>query len=188
MNTEQTVNSGSHGMRWGLIIGVVYAILVFLRYYVGSGNVLTFSLLTYVGYPIVLILLYICGRNLRTASGGYIEMREAFKTMFIAVLIFEAFYMMVTFIYLKYIDPTFFEKLRESTENLMISAKTPQKDIDKMLSSLDQVQEQSKQVGVLDLFKTYLYSVGITGLFALLFAFIIKRNPPAFREDQFLQS
>jgi hypothetical protein len=188
MNTEQTVDSGTHGLRWGLIIGVVYAFLVFLRYYFGSGNVLTFSLLTYVGFPIVLVLLFLCGRQLRIANGGYIEMREAFKTMFIAVLIFEAFYMLVTFVYLKYVDPNFFEKLRESTENLMIAAKTPQKDIDKMLGSLDQVQEQSKQVGVLDLFKTYLYSVGITGLFALLFAFIIKRKPPVFGKDEFLQS
>ena len=154
MNNEQTVNSGALGVRWGLIIGVVYALLVFLRYYLGSGNILSFSLLTYVGFPIVLILLFLCGRQARINNGGHIEMREAFKTMFIAVLIFEVFYMLVTFVYLKYIDPAFFEKLRESTENLMIQAKTPQKDIDNMLGNLDQVQAQSKQIGVFDLLKT----------------------------------
>lgn len=188
MNTGQSVDSGAHGMKWGLIIGAVYAFLVFLRYYFGSGNVINFSLLTYVGYPVALILLFISGRQLRTANGGYVEMREAFKAMFIAVLIFEAFYMLITFVYLKYIDPGFFEKLRDSTERLMIAAKTPQKDIDNMLSNLDQVQQQSKGVGVLDLIKTYLYSVGLTGLFALLFAFIIKRKPPLYEQDNFLQS
>lgn len=187
MNTEQSVDSGSHGIKWGLIIGAVYAVLVLLRYYFGSGNVLAFSLLTYVGFPIVLVMLFLSGRQLRIANGGHIEMREAFKAMFISVLIFEAFYMAVTFVYLKYLDPHFFEKLRQSTEDLMIAAKTPQKDIDKMLSNLDQVQEQSKQVGVLDLLKTYLYSIGLTGLFALLFAFILKRKPPVFQQDNFLQ-
>lgn len=188
MNNDQTLNSGAHGIRWGLIIGGVYAILVFLRYYLGSGNVLTFSLMTYVGFPIVLVLLFLSGRQARIDNGGHIEMREAFKVMFIAVLIFEVFYMLVTFIYLKYIDPTFFEKLRDSTENLMIQAKTPQKDIDNMLGNLDQVQAQSKQIGVFDLIKTYLYSVGMTGLFAILFAFILKRKPPMFQEDNFNQS
>jgi hypothetical protein len=187
MNTEQTVDSGVHGIKWGLIIGSVYAFLVFLRYYFGSGNVINFSLLTYVAFPLVLVLLFISGRQLRAANGGYIEMREAFKALFIAVLIFEAFYMLVTFVYLKYIDPDFFEKLRTSTEKLMIAAKTPQKDIDKMLSNLDQVQQQSKGIGVFDIFKTYLYSVGTTGLFALLFAFIIKRKPPLYEQDNFLQ-
>jgi len=187
MNNETHVNTGAHGAKWGLIIGVVYAVLVFLRYYFGSGNVLAFSLLTYIGYPVVLVLLFLSGRYLRIANGGYIEMREAFKALFIAVLIFEFFYMVVTFVYLKYIDPNFFEKHPQSTENLMLAARTPQKDIDKMLGNLDQVREQSKQVGVLDLFKTYLYSVGITGLFALLFAFIIKRKPPVLRQDDFLQ-
>lgn len=187
MNDEQTVNSGSHGLKWGLIIGAVYAVLVFLRYYFGAGNFLGFSAFTFIGFPVVLILLFISGRQLRTANGGYIEMREAFKAMFISVMVFEAFYIITTFIYLRYVDPAFFDKLRESTEKVMIAAKTPQGDIDKMLKNFDETQAQSKQGGVLDLFKSYLYTIGITGLFALLFAFILKRKPPIFRQDNFLQ-
>lgn len=187
MNDAQTVNSGSHGVKWGLIIGAVYALLVFLRYYFGAGNFLGFSVFIFVGFPVVLILLFISGRQLRTANGGYIEMREAFKAMFISVMIFEAIYTLATFVYLRYIDPTFFDKLRESTEKIMIAAKSSQSDIDKMLKNLDETQAQSKQVGVFDLFKSYLYTIGITGLFALLFAFILKRKPPVFREDNFLQ-
>lgn len=187
MNDEQTVNSGSHGIKWGLIIGAVYAVLVFLRYYIGAANIIGFSLFSFVGFPIVLILLFISGRKLRIANGGYIEMREVFKAMFISVMIFEAFYTLTTFIYLHYIDPVFFEKLRDSTEKMMIAAKTPQSDIDKMLKNFDQTQAQAKQGSVLDLFKSYLYTIGITGLFALLFAFILKRKPPVFHQDNFLQ-
>ena len=188
MNNEQTVNSGSHGLRWGLIIGAVYAALVFLRYRLGTSNVITFSFLTFLGFIVVLGLLFICGWQLRKQNGGWIEMKEAFKAMFIAVLLFEFFFMVVTVGYLKYIEPNFFEKLRTSTENLMIAAKTPQADIDNMLNNMDQLQEQSSKVGVFDFLKTYLYYVGITGLFALLFAFIIKRKPPVFHQDNFLQS
>lgn len=187
MNTELTIKSGNHGVKWGLIIGAVYGALVFIRYYFGSGNMLGFGLLTYLGFPVALILLFISGRQLRTANGGYIEMRDVFKSMFISVLIFEAIYMLVTFIYLKYIEPTFFDKLIDSTENLMIAAKRPQKEIDDIVNNFKETQEQTKQAGIFDLLKTYLFSVSITGVFAFLFAFIIKRKPPVYKQDNFLQ-
>lgn len=187
MNTEQSADSGAHGVKWGLIIGAVYAVLVFIRYYFGYGNAIAFGLLTYLGFPVALVLLFISGRQLRKANGGYIEMRDLFKSLFISVLIFEAFYMLVTFIYLKFIRPDFFDKLIESTENLMIMTKRPQKEIDDVVSNFKQAQEQTKGIGILDILKTYLYSVGTTGLFALLFAFIIKRKPPAYERDNFLQ-
>jgi hypothetical protein len=116
-------------------------------------------------------------------------MREAFKAMFIAVLIFEFFYMVTTLVYLKYIDPNFFGKLRDNTENMLIAAKAPQADIDKTLKVLEQAQEQTQytRINVFDFLKTYLYTVGMTGLFALLFAFILKRKPPVF-QDHFPQS
>jgi hypothetical protein len=188
MNNEQTVDSGSHGIRWGLIIGITYAVLVFLRYRFGTNNVMLFSILTFFGFVITIGFLFFSGWKLRQQNGGWIEMREAFKAMFIAVLIFEAFFMGMTLLYLKYIDPNFFEKLRESTETMLLTANTPQGDIDNMLNNMDQLQTQYNQINFFDFLKTYLYSVGITGLFALLFAFILKRKPPVFHQENFLQS
>lgn len=188
MNNEQTVDSGAHGIKWGLIIGVVYAVLVFLRYRLGTSNVMFFSILTFLGFIATMILLFYSGWKLRQENGGWIEMREAFKAMFIAVLIFEALFMLMTLVYLKYIDPNFFEKLRESTETMLLTANTPQRDIDNMLNNMDQLQTQYSQISIFDFLKTYLYSVGITGLFALLFAYIIKRKPVVFNQDNFLQS
>lgn len=188
MNNEQTVDSGAHGIKWGLIIGVAYAVLVFLRYYLGTNNVMLFSMMTFFGFIIAIGILFYSGWKLRQQNGGWIEMREAFKAMFIAVLIFEAFFMLTTLVYLKYIEPNFFEKLRESTESMLLATNAPQSDIDNMLKNMDQLQTQYNQISVFDFLKTYLYSVGITGLFALLFAFILKRKPPVFQQDDFLQS
>jgi hypothetical protein len=105
------------------------------------------------------------------------------------VLIFEFFFLATTLVYLKYIDPNFFEKLRESTENIMIAARAPQADIDKALQNMDQMQaQQYSQITIFDFLKSYLYTVGMIGLFALLFAFILKRKPPVFPQDNFIQS
>lgn len=188
MNNEQTVNSGAHGTRWGLIIGVVYAIFVVLRHSIGASNPIYYSMLMFTGYVVVLVILFLCGIRLRRDNGGWIEMREAFKAMFIAVLIFEAFFTATYFIYLKYINPGFFDTFRTQSENLLIAAKRPQKEIDDLVSAMDVSREQILKSSAFDFIKTYLYYVGVTGLFAILFAFITKRKPPVFTQDQYNQS
>ena len=180
----QNENSGSHGLKWGIIIGIAYCLLLFLRFYWGANNAGIFGMLTFAGFLTVIILLFVCGMNFRKKNGGYLEMKEAFKTMFIAVLIFELFYSVFTIIYLKYIDPGFFDKFRVSTENLLNMAKQSQGDSDKVLQNIDQWAAQAKRLTVFDILKTYLYNVAITGLFALIFAFIIKKKQP-FAGDNF---
>jgi hypothetical protein len=186
MNTELKVDTGSHGVKWGLRIGIVYAILIFLRYKFGANDFVTYGTLMFVAFAVVMGLLFYTGKKARDENGGYIEMQEAFKAMFIAVLIFELFYMVATLIYLKYIEPNFFQKLRDSTENMMLAAKVSQADIDRALQTLEQAQAQSQysKINVFDFLKTYLYTVGMTGLFALVFAFILKRKPRAYQQDQ----
>lgn len=188
MNTEQTVNSSSHGLKWGLIISVAYAILLFLRFYLGASSFLYFFGLTFIGYCTALGLLFVCGYRHRKENGGWVEMKEVFKSMFIAVLVFELLYILFTFVYLKYIDPTFFDKLRVSTEEVLNAVKQPQSDTDKILNNIDIMKDQAKNMGAFDFIRSYLTYVGVTGLFALLFAFLLKRQPPAYREENFLQS
>lgn len=187
MKNEQSVNSASHGLKWGLLIGVVYALLLFLRFYFGANSFLTFSGLTFVGYLVVLILLFFCGYQLRKANGGWIEMKEVFKAMFISVLIFELIYITFTFVYLKYIDPAFFDKLRTSTETILLATKQPQSDIDKALESMELMKKQSLEMGAFDFIRSYLTYVGVTGLFALIFSFILRRNPPVLNRDNYFQ-
>lgn len=186
MNNEQSVNSGTHGLKWGVMIGVIYAIFVVLRHSVGGANPVYYSMLMFAGYVIVLVMLFFCGRQLRKENGGWIEMKEVFKAMFIAVLIFEFFFTVTYFVYLKYINPGFFEAFRNNSEDLLIAARRPQKEIDDLTSAMDLSQKQIDQSNAFDFFKTYLYYVGVTGLFAILFAFILKRKPPVF-DDNFDQ-
>lgn len=182
----QQENSGSHGLKWGVIIGIVYCVLLFLRFNMGANNAGIFGMLTFVGFLAVIILLFISGINFRKKNGGYVEMKEAFKALFIAVLIFELFYSIFTVVYLKFIDPGFFDKFRVSTENLLQMAKQSQADTDKILYGIDQWAAQAKNLSVFDFLKTYLSNVAITGVFALIFAFIIKKKQP-FADQHFNQ-
>jgi hypothetical protein len=187
MNNEQSVNSGAHGIKWGLMIGFVYAIFVVLRHSVGGGNPVYYSMLMFAGYTVVLVMLFFCGRQLRKQNGDWIEMKEVFKAMFIAVLIFELFFTITYFVYLKYINPGFFEAFRTNSENLLIEARRPQKEIDDLVAAMDLSRNQILNSNAFDFFKTYLYYVGVTGLFAIIFAFFLRRKPPVF-QDNFEQS
>jgi hypothetical protein len=179
----QKENSGPHGVKWGLIIGLAYCVLLYLRFSLGAKNAGIFGLLTFSGFVIVIVLTLFCGLNFRSKNGGFVQMKDAFKTMFIAVLIFEFFYSLFSLLYLRYIDPGFFEKFRTSTENLLLMAKQSQSDNDKILAGVDDWAAQARNLNVFDFLKSYLYNVAITGFFALLFAFIIKRKPSPFHQE-----
>src|SRR5688572_7448596 len=109
----------AHGLRWGMIIGVVYCIFLFLRYSQGEKNPMMFGLWTFIGFATVLVLLLISGLKRRKALSGYIELRDAFQTMFMAVLGFEFLYMAFNFLYLKFINPDFFPNFKIAMENFL---------------------------------------------------------------------
>src|SRR5688500_16587410 len=99
---ESTINK--HGVKWGLIISVVYCAFLYMRYQVGETSPMIFGGLAFVGFVIVLVLMLVSGFQLRKKLGGFIELKQAFKALFIAVLIFELAYAIFNFIYLKYIN------------------------------------------------------------------------------------
>lgn len=179
----QNETNVSHGLKWGVIIGVVYCILLFLRYNLGGSNPLMLGVWTFVGYVIVLALLFICGTVRRKQLGGYIELREAFQTMFIAVLGFEFFFMAFNFLYLKFINPYFFENLKDATEAYMIRNNVEQAKIDKALENFDAQAVKNMNLGSSLL--SFAFSVAISGVFAMIFALIIKRKREPFSNSSF---
>ncbi|MBA2744787.1 MAG: DUF4199 domain-containing protein [Flavisolibacter sp.] len=178
----------AHAIKWGVIIRLVYSVMLFLRYSMGASNPIMLGLWTFVGYITVLVLMLICGFQLRKKNGGFIEFREIFKYLFISVLIFEGFYAAFNFIYLTYVDPQFFVKLKEATENLMLQSNESQERIDQLLEKMD--TDAASNTNVLNVLKSYLVSIAISGVFALIFSLIIKKNKDPFHKEQetFLQS
>jgi hypothetical protein len=171
-----------HGVKWGIIIGIVYCLIIFFRYERGADNPIFFGLFTMFGFVVVLILLLISGFQRRKALGGYIELKEIFQSLFVSVLILELFYTIFNFVYLKSIDPDFFQKLYNSTEAMMHKQGIPQDKIDKQLESLD--VNTAQKLTASSVIVSYLYSVAITGVFALIFSLIIKKTRPPFQNDQ----
>ena len=172
----------AHSVKWGIIIGLVYCVLLWLRYNMGSENMIMLGLMSIIGFIIVLVLLFISGIQLRKKQGGFIAFRDVFKYLFITVLIYEAFYAIFNFIYIKYIDPEFYTKLKLAMEELLVKANESQDKIDEMMEKWDRDAEAgSSMIGVL---KSYLISVAISGTCALIIAAIIKKKKDPFLVEQ----
>jgi hypothetical protein len=173
----------SHGLKWGVIIGIVYCFFLFLRYTFGGTNPMMLSLWTFLGYVVVLILLYISGSMRRKQLGGYIELKDAFQTMFIAVLGFEFFYMAFNFLYLKFVNPAFFQNLKDSVEAYMIKNNVDQEQIDKALENFD--TQAAKNMNLGSSLLSLAFSVAISGVFAMIFALMLKKKREPFADSSF---
>ena len=175
-----------HGLKWGLIIGIIYCVLLWLRYSLGESNPVVFGLWMTISFIVVLVLLFVSGVQLRKKAGGYIDLKETFKILFLSVLIFELMYAIFNFIYLKYVNPDFFVRFKAASEAMLEAAKQPQEEIDRTLKNID--VDAARNMNIFDFMKSYLFSIAVTGIFAFLIALIVKRNPPAFQNDRYPQA
>jgi hypothetical protein len=169
----------THGLKWGAMIGLVYCLFLFLRYNQGTGNLLYFGLWTFLGYVVVLILLLFCGITRKKKLGGFISLKNAFQTMFVAVLGFEFIYMAFNFLYLKFVDPNFFENFRISLETMLEKSNLDQEQINEQLEKFD--SNTAKNLNLGSSITSFAFSIMISGIFALIFALIIKKNKGPFQ-------
>jgi riboflavin transporter FmnP len=170
-----------HGLKWGVIIGIVYTLFLFLRYYLGAENPVLLGVFTFTGYLVVLILLLVSGFQRRKLSGGYITLKDAFQTMFVSVIVFELFFAIFNYIYLQYINPDFFVSMKNSLEEMMTRSNIDQDRIDEMLEKMD--TDAAKELGFVSSLKSFAFSLVISGIFALIFALIIRRKKDVFLES-----
>ena len=170
-----------HGLKWGLIIGTLYCILLWMRYQMGESNPVVFGLWMTISFIMVLVLLFISGVQLRRKAGGYMDLKETFKILFLSVLILELLYALFNFIYLKYINPDFFVNFKAASETMLENAKQSQEEIDRTLKNID--VDAARNMNIFDFMKSYLFSIAVTGIFAFFIALIVKRNPPAIQPN-----
>jgi uncharacterized protein DUF4199 len=185
---EVSLNKTSNvknGLTFGVIIGLIYCVSLFLRYNMISAGVIMIGLVALLFYVVVIGMLFFCGIKRRKELGGLIELKDAFQTIFVAVLVAELIYTIFNFIYLKFIDPGYFDKMKTAMETFM--EKTI-KDDDKREEALDKFRERfDKQrewaLTLKGVVLGYLMWVAITGVFGFIVALIIRRKKPLFELD-----
>ena len=183
--TPTKSNNIRNGLTFGVIIGLIYCVSLFLRYNMLSSGVIMIGLIALLFYFGVIGMLFFCGIKRRNELGGYIDLKNAFQTIFVAILVAELIYTIFNFIYLKFVDPGYFDKMKTTMEAFL---ERTVKDDEKREEALDKFRERfDKQktwsLTIKGILLGYLMWVAITGVFGFIAALIIRKNKPVFELD-----
>jgi hypothetical protein len=174
----------SIGLKFGLIAGLIYCLSLFVRYNFASENLIMLSLVALLFYLIIMGVLVFCGLTRRKEFGGYIELKDAFQTIFIAILISELFYTVFNFIYLRFIDPGYFDKMKTTVEQFLEETIKDDSKRDEAINRLNDRFDKQKAwaLGFKGMFLGYLMWIAITGIFGLIISLIIRKSKPVFEQ------
>jgi len=186
MEVNQTKsNNIKNGLMFGVIIGFIYCISLFLRFNMISSGVIMLGLIALVFYLVAIGMFFFCGIKRRNELGGFIELKDAFQTIFIAVLIAELIYTVFNIIYLKFIDPHYFEKFQTSMQEFFEKTIKDDQKREDALNKFNEQMEKQKEKGLTfnGIVFSYLISVAITGVFGFIAALIIRKRKTVFELD-----
>jgi hypothetical protein len=169
------ISKYSIGLRFGLLTGLVYAVLLFFRYRFFASSPVSFGLFAIVSYLLILGMYLLTGIARKKELGGFGAMKEIFQSIFIAILIAEAAYVVFNFIYLKFVDPVFWENFKATSVSYYQHLKMTDEQIDQAMKGLKDADQQLKPVGLL---KGFGFGVVMDSVFGLIIAAILRRKKP----------
>ena len=170
----------STGVTYGVIIGLIYVVILFARWSVAT-NLIKFGLFSFLGYLVILGLLFYEAFQRRKLNEGFIDLKSLFQTLFISVLIFEFFYAVYTYIHLTYIDPTVGDRMMQGMEEMFEKVGDQMSDADKD-KAMERMGDIKRATELPQMIKSYFSSVAISGIFSLIISAIVKKKKPVFEE------
>lgn len=164
-------------VKMGIIIGVVAAILNTANYmFLLPVNYIGFLVFTFVVYIACILLYGVTGAQQRKAMGGFIDIKDAFQAIFIAILISSIISSVWGFVYARYVDPELTDKIKAGTLGLMERFKAPQDKLDEASAKFDEQVKSSLNFGNM----LYAFAKGLIlqSIFGFICAAVVRRNPP----------
>lgn len=165
-------------VKMGILIGLIVILIDTVNYKMALGSsMMAFYGLYFVSGLFAIIMYGVTGARQRKAMGGYINIKEAFQAIFIAILISTAIISVWGVIYVKWIDPDFMMRMKEQTISFMQRMNAPQEKVDEVSASIDKELKNSLTIGAVIYGyakKLILYSIA-----GLICAAIVKKDPPA---------
>ncbi|HET7001621.1 MAG TPA: DUF4199 domain-containing protein [Puia sp.] len=174
-----TISKYRIGLRYGLITGLLYFILLFCRFKFFSSDPRYFVISAVVSYFVIVMMYLFTAIARKKELGGYANTKEIFTSVFIVILIAELFYIIFNLVYLKIIDPFFWQNFQTSTHAKLQMEHLPQEQIDQEMKGFRDLENQS---GTGNLIKGYGMSVVIDSIFGFIFAIILRKQNPAIKK------
>jgi hypothetical protein len=174
--TSPNFNKFSIPLKWGLIIGLVNIILfTVLNMFLMDATVVLY-ISWFLLFVLNIVLLGMCAKAQRTAMGGYITFGQAMFAIVIATLIMTAIITIYSNIYIRYIDPSFEERMKEQALNMTYKFGGNDEIADKTAENMDKEFAEGKTA--FGQIKSYVKSVVFYCLVGMISAAIVKKKKP----------
>ena len=171
-------NSGfALGLKGGIIIGIVYAILLWIKYTFLGHHPFGFWASGFVSYAIIIACMVVLGMHRKHNLGGFAEIKDIFQPLFIAIILIELAYLLFTFYYLNYLNPDFFEGYKKALAGFGESRNVDAKKVAEQISLIAEQQKSSHDFWLM--FKgIFLRWVIVDSVFAMMIAFFLRKKKP----------
>jgi hypothetical protein len=140
------------------------------------GNLIVYFIGIFLSFSIQVILMGVAGAQQRKALGGFISFKDAFRAIFITLLIFLVINTIYSYIYMHFIDPDFSEKMKEASLRMAEKWGANQEALDKAAQKADDNIEKGKHLSSQLL--SFFWSIVIYSIFGMICAAIVKKNKP----------
>ena len=175
-NNTVPVNSTAIPIRWGIIIAVISVILFTICNMFLANNLIVYFISVFLCFAVQVILMGVAGAQQRKAVGGYISFKDAFRAIFITLLIFVIVNTIYSYIYAHFIDPDFAVKMKDASLGFAKKMGANDEALDKAAKNADEKLEQSKHLSSQLL--SFFWSIVIYSIFGFICAAIVKKNKP----------
>ncbi len=165
-------------INWGVLIGVISTLVftIYAMFLIDSLGIWGVSIIGIVSFILTMVFLGIMAAQQRKSQGGYITTKEAFRSIFLSILIIVAISNTYGLIYPALIDKSYNEKMKETTLSFTAKFGADDKQLDKAAAKFDE-EEKTRYKPTKILFG-YAGTIVFYSLFGLIVAAIVKRNKP----------
>ncbi len=165
-------------VKMGLLLAIIKIVFSTISYSFFLGSWGMTMLMTGLSFVIGLFILHRTGVMQRKGLGGFIDIKQAFQAVFVAAVIAVIIGNTYDIIYMKFIDPSMMDKIKESSIGFAEKMGAPQEKLDEMAEDFDKQNADKNNIGKQLLgFGMYIVWYGIV---SFIIAAIVKKNKPVF--------
>ncbi len=180
MESITTAERNKMAAIYGLLLGLIYIILS-TGVNMMVGNLIGFYGLKFVVFVLYFVVMGVFAARIRASNGGFITFKEIFGAVIIMIFIAALMNYLYTFLYVRYIDPAFMDKMKNTTIQYMEKAKgIDEAKIDESARKFDEQMAASKTFNLGKNVLAYFELVIFDCLFGLIVCAIIKKERPVF--------
>lgn len=169
-------NADMSALKTGIILGLLYCVFIFVQNQFFYSNPLQFAVVKGICYILILVGIFYTGYSAKKDNGGFITFQDCLKVMLITIAVLELIYLIFNLIYVKFIDPTFIDKMKAASLAFFEKAKMPEEDINKQMERF----KEAGKITAWTIIQSYGFALIIDAVFAVIFAAILKNNKPVF--------